>query len=126
MTIEKVEGSFLPSRATVFIDELVGTGEAIFVPPKLRLLVSGNTVSLEKDEIPAYQYGFKRNRGVISLLTRVKSPKGVYHTEIGYFPVLFGTHRDMGSNSIGLSKKYEFMVLKKVGNKQGIAFIVRP
>lgn len=126
MTIETIEWTLLPSRATVFIDGLVGTDKAIFVPPKLRLLGSGKTVSLEKDEMPAYQYGFKRNPGVISLLTRVKSPKGVYHIEIGYFPVLFGTRRDMGSNLVGLSKKYEFMVLKKEGNKQGIAFIVRP
>ncbi len=117
----------LPSRATVFIDELVSTEEAIFVPLKLRLLVSGKTVYLEKDEIHvAYQYGFKRNPDVVSLQTIVKSPKGVHHVEIGYFPVLFGTHRDMGSNLVGLSKKYEFMVLKKEGNKQGIAFIVRP
>ncbi len=117
----------LPSRATDFIDELVSKGKAILVPPKLRLLDNGQTVYLEKDEIPeAYQYGFDSNPGVTSLLTVVKSSKGVHRVKIGYFPVLFGTHRDMGSNLVGLSKKYKIMVLKKEGNKQGIAFIVNP
>ncbi len=113
----------LPSDATDFIRILIQKGTILRVEGLLTNTSDGESVYLSKGQLHGYLFGIKKNPGVTSLLTVVESEKGVHDVRVGYFPVYFGTSRDMASNKIGLSYKYKIMTLRKEGNKKGISLI---